>query len=298
MDSLQGKVAVITGAGSGFGREFARLGHVYGMRLVLADVQAETLAATADELRAKGARVLSMVVDVADRAQVFELVDRTYAEFGKANLVFNNAGVGAGGYLWESSESDWQWVMGVNVMGVLHGIQAFLPRILDANRSGEAGHIVNTASMAGWVNPPLMGVYNVSKHAVVSLTESLYHDLRLAGSSIGVSLLSPAFVPNRYHTVRAQPPDDAEQHRRAHGVAEDRESAFGESRRIGQDQCGRGREDDVRRGAQEPLLCLHASQDHALGARPLRGSACRRGTGRPARRKGGRRSAAIALSPC
>jgi NAD(P)-dependent dehydrogenase (short-subunit alcohol dehydrogenase family) len=195
MDSLQGKVAVVTGAGSGFGREFARLGHAHGMYLVLADVQAETLATTADELRAKGARVLSTVVDVADRAQVFDLADRAYAEFGKANLVFNNAGVGAGGYLWESSERDWQWVMGVNVMGVVHSIQAFLPRMLDANRSGEAGHIVNTASMAGWVNPPLMGVYNVSKHAVVSLTESLYHDLRLAGSSIGVSLLSPAFVP-------------------------------------------------------------------------------------------------------
>jgi NAD(P)-dependent dehydrogenase (short-subunit alcohol dehydrogenase family) len=195
MQSLQGKVAVVTGAGSGFGREFARLGHEYGMHLVLADVQADALAATTDELRAKQARVISAVVDVASREQVTQLADRAYAEFGKVNLLFNNAGVGGGGYIWESSERDWQWVMGVNVMGVVHGIQAFVPRMLAANRGGEPGHIVNTASMAGWVNPPLMGVYNVSKHAVVSLTESLYHDLRLAQSTLGVSLLSPAFVP-------------------------------------------------------------------------------------------------------
>jgi len=195
MEALQGKVAVITGAGSGFGREFARLGHEYGMHLVLADVQANALSATADELRAMGARLISVVVDVAKSEQVMNLAERAYAEFGKVNLLFNNAGVGGGGFVWEASERDWQWVMGVNVMGVVHGIQAFVPRMLAANRNGEAGHIVNTASMAGWVNPPLMGVYNVSKHAVVSLTESLYHDLRLADSTIGVSLLSPAFVP-------------------------------------------------------------------------------------------------------
>jgi NAD(P)-dependent dehydrogenase (short-subunit alcohol dehydrogenase family) len=195
MDSLQGKVAVITGAGSGFGREFARLGHEYGMQLVLADVQADALAAIADELHAKGARLISVVVDVARREDVLNLAERAYTEFGRVNLVFNNAGVGSGGFVWESTERDWQWVMGVNVMGVVHGIQAFLPRMLEANRKGEPGHIVNTASMAGWVNPPLMGVYNASKHAVVALTESLYHDLRLADSSIGVSLLSPAFVP-------------------------------------------------------------------------------------------------------
>ena len=195
MQQLQGRVVVITGAGSGFGREFARLGHEYGMQLVLADVQADALARTVDELKAKGAAIVSAVVDVAKREQVATLADRAYAEFGKVNLVFNNAGVGGGGYIWESSERDWQWVMGVNVMGVVHGVQAFVPRMLAANRNGEPGHIVNTASMAGWVNPPLMGVYNVSKHAVVSLTESLYHDLRMAGSTIGVSLLSPAFVP-------------------------------------------------------------------------------------------------------
>jgi NAD(P)-dependent dehydrogenase (short-subunit alcohol dehydrogenase family) len=195
VEPLEGRVAVITGAGSGFGREFARLAQEYGMRLVLADVQADALAATADELRGKGAPVVTSVVDVARSEQVKGLAERAYSEFGKVNLLFNNAGVGCGGFLWESSESDWQWVMGVNVMGVVHGVRAFVPRMLAANRTGEPGHIVNTASMAGWVNPPLMGVYNISKHAVVSLTESLYHDLRLAESTIGVSLLSPAFVP-------------------------------------------------------------------------------------------------------
>jgi NAD(P)-dependent dehydrogenase (short-subunit alcohol dehydrogenase family) len=208
MESLEGKVAVITGAGSGFGREFARLAHEYGMRLVLADVQADALAATADELRGKGAHPITAVVDVARSEQVSGLAERAYSEFGAVNLLFNNAGVGCGGFLWESSESDWQWVMGVNVMGVVHGIHAFVPRMLAANRGGEPGHIVNTASMAGWVNPPLMGVYNVSKHAVVSLSESLYHDLRLAGSTIGVSLLSPAFVPTGIGQSERNRPSD------------------------------------------------------------------------------------------
>jgi NAD(P)-dependent dehydrogenase (short-subunit alcohol dehydrogenase family) len=208
MDPLAGKVAVVTGAGSGFGREFARLANEFGMQLVLADVQVDALEASAAELRGKGARVVSAVVDVAQREQVMGLAERAYAEFGKVNLLFNNAGVGTGGFVWEASERDWQWVLGINVMGVVHGIQAFVPRMLAANRGGEPAHVVNTASMAGWVNPPLMSVYNVSKHAVVALTESLYHDLRLAGSSIGVSLLAPAFVPTGItQSERNRPPE-------------------------------------------------------------------------------------------
>lgn len=195
MDPLVGRVAVITGAGSGFGREFARLGHRYGMKLVLADVQPDALDATLAELRAAGATAVGAVVDVARSEQVQDLADRAYREFGQVHLLFNNAGVGGGGYVWEATERDWQWVMGVNLMGVVHGIRHFVPRMLAANRAGEPGHIVNTASMAGWVCAPLMGVYNASKHAVVALTETLYHDLRLAGSSIGVTLLCPAFVP-------------------------------------------------------------------------------------------------------
>jgi NAD(P)-dependent dehydrogenase (short-subunit alcohol dehydrogenase family) len=193
MNQFDGKVAVITGAGSGFGLEFARLGGRLGMKLALADVQRNALDATVAELKGGGASVIGEVVDVMDDAQVRRLADRTYAEFGAAHLLFNNAGVGGGGgYLWESSVNDWQWALGVNLMGVVHGIRHFVPRML-AQR-GE-GHIVNTASMAGWLAPPLMAAYNASKHAVVALTETLYHDLRLAGSTLGVSVLCPAFVP-------------------------------------------------------------------------------------------------------
>jgi len=195
MKDLNGKVAVITGAGSGFGREFARLGAREGMKLVLADVQREALDAIVAELGGAGAEVVGEVVDVADSGQVAQLADRAFQAFGPVHLLMNNAGVGGGGYLWENTDKDWNWVLGVNLMGVVHGIQHFVPRMLEANRHGTPGHIVNTASMAGWLAAPLMGVYNVSKHAVVALTETLYHDLRLAGSTIGVTALCPAFVP-------------------------------------------------------------------------------------------------------
>jgi NAD(P)-dependent dehydrogenase (short-subunit alcohol dehydrogenase family) len=195
MKDLNGKVAVITGAGSGFGREFARLGAREGMKLVLADVQREALDAVVAELKSAGAEVIGEIVDVADSGQVAQLADRAFQAFGPVHLLMNNAGVGGGGYLWENTDKDWNWVLGVNLMGVVHGIQHFVPRMLEGNRHGTPGHIVNTASMAGWLAAPLMGVYNVSKHAVVALSETLYHDLRLAQSTIGVTALCPAFVP-------------------------------------------------------------------------------------------------------
>jgi NAD(P)-dependent dehydrogenase (short-subunit alcohol dehydrogenase family) len=195
MKELGGRVAVITGAGSGFGREFARVGARAGMKLALADVQRDALDAIVAELRGAGADVIGEIVDVADDARVARFADRTYEAFGAVHLLMNNAGVGGGGYLWENSGNDWNWVLGVNLMGVVHGIRHFVPRMLEANRDGVPGHIVNTASMAGWLAAPLMGVYNVSKHAVVALTETLYHDLRLAQSTIGVTALCPAFVP-------------------------------------------------------------------------------------------------------
>jgi NAD(P)-dependent dehydrogenase (short-subunit alcohol dehydrogenase family) len=207
MKTLKGRVAVITGAGSGFGREFARLGAREGMRLVLADVQADALAAVVDELKGTS-DVIGEVVDVADAAAVARLADRAYAACGDVHLLMNNAGVGSGGYLWESTDKDWQWVMGVNLMGVVHGVRYFVPRMLEANARGEPGHIVNTASMAGWLCPPLMGVYNVSKHGVVALTETLFHDLRLARSTIGVSLLCPAFVPTGIADSHRNRPQD------------------------------------------------------------------------------------------
>ncbi len=204
MNDLSGRVAAITGAGSGFGRAFAHLGAKLGMRLALADIQSDALDAVVAQLH--GADVVGDVVDVADSSQVEQWADRVFDRFGAVHVLMNNAGVGGGGYLWECTDRDWQWVMGVNLMGVVHGVQHFVPRMLAANQRGEPGHIVNTASMAGWLCPPLMGVYNVSKHAVVALSETLLHDLQLAGSSIGVTVLSPAFVPTGIaHSHRNRP---------------------------------------------------------------------------------------------
>jgi NAD(P)-dependent dehydrogenase (short-subunit alcohol dehydrogenase family) len=195
MQDFNNRVAVITGAGSGFGREFASIGRKLGMRLVLADIERDALEETAAQLRRDGAQLIAEVIDVADGEQVKTLADRAFAEYGTVHLLFNNAGVGGGGFLWECDERDWQWVLGVNLMGVVHGIRNFVPRMIEGNARGEPGHIVNTASIAGLLCPPLMGVYNVSKHAVVAVTETLYHDLALARASIGVSVLCPAFVP-------------------------------------------------------------------------------------------------------
>jgi NAD(P)-dependent dehydrogenase (short-subunit alcohol dehydrogenase family) len=192
MKDFAGKVAVITGAGSGFGREFARLGASLGMRLALADVQADTLAATVDELKAAGHDVIGERVDVSRADDVERLAARTLDAFGAVHVVFNNAGVGMSGPVWESSTKDWDWVLGVNLWGVIHGVRVFTPIML---AQGGEGHIVNTASVAGLVTPQLMGPYNVSKHAVVALSESLYHDLRVTGSKLGVTVLCPAFVP-------------------------------------------------------------------------------------------------------
>ncbi|SMG22219.1 SDR family oxidoreductase [Paraburkholderia susongensis] len=205
MFEFAGKVAVITGAGSGFGRAFAQKGAALGMKLVLADVNAEELARSVDALRAAGADAIGVPADVSNAGEVEALARAALDAFGKVHLLFNNAGVGSGGFLWESSANDWSWVFGVNVMGVAHGVRVFTPIMLAQN---EPAHIVNTASVAGLLSPPAMGIYNASKHAVVSLTETLYHDLKLAqagsqtGSQaaaaaglVGCSLLCPAFVP-------------------------------------------------------------------------------------------------------
>ena len=177
MFEFAGKVAVITGAASGFGRAFAEKGASLGMKLVLADVNPEALLQTVDALRAGGAEAIGVPTDVSDAAQVEALAQAALDAFGKVHLLFNNAGVGSGGFLWESSANDWAWVFNVNVMGVAHGVRAFTPIML---RQNEPAHIVNTASVAGLLSPPAMGIYNASKHAVVSLTETLYHDLQLA----------------------------------------------------------------------------------------------------------------------
>jgi NAD(P)-dependent dehydrogenase (short-subunit alcohol dehydrogenase family) len=197
MKNFEGKVAVITGAASGLGREFANRAAGLGMHLVLADVEQAGLDKARAELESGGATVLAMLCDVRKGAQVQALADAAMAKFGAVHLVFNNAGVGAGGLIWESSEADWEWVLGVNLWGVIHGVRIFTRLMLEcAGRDPSfEGHIVNTASMAGLLNAPTMGVYNVSKHAVVSLSETLYHDLQLVDAPIGASVLCPYFVP-------------------------------------------------------------------------------------------------------
>jgi NAD(P)-dependent dehydrogenase (short-subunit alcohol dehydrogenase family) len=167
------------------------------MNVVMADVQADALERAAAEIEALGTKVLAQRLDVSKAAEVEALGRAVAARFGAPHIVFNNAGVGAGGLIWESTLADWEWVLGVNVMGVVHGVRVFTPMMLEAAAGDPAyeGHIVNTASMAGLLNPPNMGVYNVSKHAVVSLSETLYQDLRLVTDQIGASVLCPFFVP-------------------------------------------------------------------------------------------------------
>ena len=193
MKDLAGKVAVITGAGSGFGREFARIAARERTKLMLADIQQDALDEAVAEARAAGADAAGLRVDVASAADVQKLADQTLEQFGAAHLLFNNAGVaGCGGFAWEASLKDWHWVLGVNLMGVVHGIRTFVPLML---KQDCECHVVNTASAAGLVSAPLMAVYNVSKHGVVTLSETLFHDLRAAGAKVGVSVLCPAFVP-------------------------------------------------------------------------------------------------------
>jgi NAD(P)-dependent dehydrogenase (short-subunit alcohol dehydrogenase family) len=196
MKQFKGRTAVITGAASGFGLEASRIAAREGMNVVMADVQQDALDQAATEIAAAGAAVLPFRLDVSKAAEVEALGAATLARFGAPSFVFNNAGVGVGGLIWENTLQDWEWVLGVNLMGVVHGLRVFTPMMLQAARQDPEfeGHIVNTASMAGLLNPPNMGVYNVSKHAVVSLSETLYQDLRLVTEQVTASVLCPFFV--------------------------------------------------------------------------------------------------------
>lgn len=215
MKTLQGRTAVITGAGSGFGLELGRLAAKAGMSLVMADVQADALARAVAEVEALGAAVLPYRLDVSKAAEVEAMGAATLARFGAPHLVFNNAGVGAGGLIWEHTLKDWEWVLGVNLMGVAHGVRVFTPMMLAAAAADPVyeGHLVNTASMAGLLNAPNMGVYNVSKHAVVALSETLYQDLRLVTDQVSASVLCPFFVPTGIHDSERNRPDEMREHR-------------------------------------------------------------------------------------
>lgn len=191
MELRAGQVAVVTGAASGIGLAMARRFAAEGLRVVLADVEEEPLSAAADELAAQGAQVLAHTVDVGRRDEVAALADAAYDAFGAVHLVCNNAGVGSGaeGRMWEHDPRDWEWAFAVNIWGVFHGVQCFVPRML---AGGEPGHVVNTSSTDGGVAPlPTASVYAVTKAAVVTMTESLYAHLKAERAPVGASVLFP-----------------------------------------------------------------------------------------------------------
>jgi NAD(P)-dependent dehydrogenase (short-subunit alcohol dehydrogenase family) len=191
MQDLRGKVAAVTGAASGLGRAMALAFAREGMHVALADVDENSLAETERSARALGVRTLAMRVDVSKAVDVDNFAERTTTALGGVHVVCNNAGVSPVGAAWENSVADWEWTLGVNLWGVIHGIRAFVPRLIAQNE----GHVINTASVAGLISPPGMGVYNVTKHAVVTLSETVHHDLQLRGAKVGISVLCPAFVP-------------------------------------------------------------------------------------------------------
>jgi NAD(P)-dependent dehydrogenase (short-subunit alcohol dehydrogenase family) len=193
MRDLQGKTAVVTGGASGIGLALGRAFAREGMKVMLADVEAGALERAVAELKAAGAEVRGVLCDVADRGAVERAAAETIAAFGKVHVLCNNAGIGVGGRpVDQVPPADWEWVIGVNLMGVIHGIAAFLPRI---RAQQEGGHVVNTASMAGLLSGPLMSPYNVTKFAVVTLSETLFGEL--ADTGIGVSVLCPGYVDTR-----------------------------------------------------------------------------------------------------
>ena len=210
ISDFKGKTAVLTGAGSGFGLECARIAAQRGMNVVLVDIQEDALQKAEAEIKGLGARTLARRLDVSKPPVMDLLAEHVKEAFGAPHFVFNNAGVGAGGLIWENTVKDWEWVLGVNLWGVINGVRAFTPMMLEAAKADAAyqGHIVNTASMAGLLTPPNMGIYNVSKHAVVALTETLYQDLKLVTDQISASVLCPYFVTTGIHNSERNRPDD------------------------------------------------------------------------------------------
>lgn len=209
MQNFKGKVAVITGGGSGLGRELALRCAARGMKLVLGDVDEAGMQETLNQVKALDASIESatMRLDVSKLEQVEAFAALAKSRFGGAHLLFNNAGVSVGGPVWMNTQADWEWVVGVNMYGVAWGLKAFTPMMIE---QGE-GHIVNVASAAGWINGPSMAVYNATKHSVVAISETLALDLRDVGAKVGVTVLCPAFFPTGIHdSARNRPADMAD----------------------------------------------------------------------------------------
>ena len=212
MKQFRDRVAVITGGASGIGFATAERLAAEGMKIALADVEPGALDAAVKKLEAGGAAVLGVRTDVSQAADVERLAARTLERFGGVHVVFNNAGVFLAGEAWENSLADWEWVLGVNLWGVIHGIRTFVPILL---RQNEPAHVVNTASMAGLTSNPGLSVYNVTKHAVVTLSETLHGDLALRGAPVKASVVCPGFIQtrimdaarNRQTDARRDPPN-------------------------------------------------------------------------------------------
>lgn len=196
MQDFNGKVAVITGGAEGIGRAIAERAAQAGMKLVLADIDASGLEAALADFAGRGVEAVGLKTDVSKAAEVEALAALAFERFGTVHLLVNNAGVGHNRPVWETTQADWDWVMGVNLYGVINGLRAFIPTML---AKGEPGHIVNTASMAGLTSQPGLAIYNASKHAVVTVSEGLHHDLTLRQSKLRVSVLCPAWVKTRIH---------------------------------------------------------------------------------------------------
>jgi len=222
MKNFRGRVAVVTGAASGIGLALAERFVAEGMKVVMADIEAGALATASERLRREGAAVLPIRVDVSQPGDVERLADETYTAFGAAHVVCNNAGVAVIGAIHEHTLADWQWVINVNLWGVIHGVRVFLPRML---AGGDEGHFVNTASMAGLTTAPFMSVYDVTKHGVVARSESMYKELTLSGAPIGVSVVCPGLIETSIMRSSRNRPESLADEGKAGPMAQ----AFGQS---------------------------------------------------------------------
>ena len=212
MKEFKDKVAVITGGASGLGLEIARLAAKKGMKLVISDIEERALKNSEREFSEQGVEVLAVRTNVAIGLEVEQLAEKTLQRFGAVHLLFNNAGVALNKSAWETTLADWEWVLGVDLWGVIHGVRVFTPIML---KQDAPSHIINTASVAGMLSPQGMAAYNVAKHGVVTLSETLYYDLKKRDANINVSVLCPAWVNTGiWDSARNRPEDlqnDADQ---------------------------------------------------------------------------------------